>query len=254
MKKSINLYFNKTVNTKEKLNFIKQAGYDEFFTGCNNNEKMSLKEQIEYGKKIGLNCTMIHCYYNQQELNNFWLNNSIGDKVLNDYISQIEECKFLTDNFVVHLHSSKESVISEIGLNRIRQLLKICEKYDINLCIENLYSEIEIPYIFKNIQHKKYKICYDIGHQNFLTPNFNVFKDYGKFVTVLHLHDNDSITDMHQICGTVNIDFKKFAQEYKKQNLNLTLSNEISYKQDYKKVIIESLKSLQNLEKLINNF
>ena len=59
---------------------------------------------------------------------------------------------------------------------------------------------------------------------------------------------------MHQICGTVNIDFKNFAQEYKKQNLNLTLSNEINYKQDYKKVIIESLKSLQNLEKLINNF
>ena len=146
MKKSINLYFNTNVDTITKLNYIKKTGNEEFYTGYNDSvESLSIEKQLDYAKKIGLNCTMIHCSYIEKDLNNFWLNNEIGENVLNNYLSQIERCKNLTKNFVVHLNGNKDSIVSEIGLTRIKKLLSLCEKYNINLCIENLYSYDEIP-------------------------------------------------------------------------------------------------------------
>lgn len=46
MKKSVNLYFNYDIDTKEKIDKIKELGYDEFYTGMYDaKETMSWKEQ-----------------------------------------------------------------------------------------------------------------------------------------------------------------------------------------------------------------
>ena len=62
MKKSINLYFNNKIDTKLKIQEIKKAGHDEFFTGVfDGEETLTLNEQIEFAKTAGLSLTMIHC-------------------------------------------------------------------------------------------------------------------------------------------------------------------------------------------------
>lgn len=255
MKKSINAYFCKEIDSKEKIKAIKNAGYDEFFVGIyKEKETLSWKDQIEYGTKLGLRCSMIHCYYKEHNLNNFWLNNSLGEEVTNSYLKQLEDCHEYTKNFVVHLNGSKESVVSEIGLERIKKLLKVCEKYDVNLCIENLYSEIEIPYIFENIHHRNLKICLDYGHRNFLTPDFDIMKEYGKFVSVLHIHDNYGKTDEHLPIYKGNIDWNYVAAGLR-DKIDIVLSSEIKLKQPemYKDILKENLKGLNFLEKLILN-
>lgn len=255
MKKSINAYFCKEIDSKEKIKAIKNAGYDEFFVGIyKEKETLSWKDQIEYGTKLGLRCSMIHCYYKEHNLNNFWLNNSLGEEVTNSYLKQLEDCHEYTKNFVVHLNGSKESVVSDIGLERIKKLLKVCEKYDVNLCIENLYSEIEIPYIFENIHHRNLKICLDYGHRNFLTPNFDIMKEYGKFVSVLHIHDNYGETDEHLPIYKGNIDWNYVAAGLR-DKIDIVLSSEIKLKQPemYKDILKENLKGLNFLEKLILN-
>lgn len=255
MKKSVNLYFTKNVDTKLKLRTIKLIGYDEFFTGINcSNETLNLVEQVKYAKTLGLNCTMIHCEYDESILHNFWLDNEIGETIFNDYLNQLKNCKNLTKNFVVHLNNSKDCPITKIGLTRINKLLNECKKIDVNLCIENLYSNKEIPYIFNNIKHEKLKICFDSGHRNFLTPNFDVLKEYGQYVSCLHLHDNDGIKDLHNYCLSGTINWNNFAKEMTNHK-DLVLSSEIKYNENnYEKTLKMSYDALKIVDNKIEEF
>ena len=214
MKKSINLYFDNHELAKDKLLKIKAAGFDEFFTGLYAKQPdWSVEKQCAFAKTLGLPCTMIHCSYYEPDLHYFWEDGIFGDKICQDYCSQIRRSCGLTKNFVVHLNAEKEQKQSLIGLQRIKQMLAVCEECNMNLCVENLYSATEIPYIFKHIQHEKLKICFDVGHKNFLTPDFEILKDYHEFVAVLHLHDNHGKADEHLACGLGNVDWRKFATE-----------------------------------------
>ena len=250
-KKSVNLYYVKDINTKTKLDLIKKLGYDEFFTGIyDKNETLTFEQQIEYANSINLKCTMVHCQYFDDIMNNFWLENELGEKIVKSYLEQIKRSSIASKNFVVHLNDSRDSSVSEIGLKRIKILLQECEKYDINLCVENLNNPDEIPYIFKNLEHKNLKICFDVGHRNCLHPQFDVIKEYGEYIEVLHMHDNNGQKDEHKICfaGTVDwISFAKYAA-----NKDWVLSAEVKTKnpKEYKKFLKQNLKSLIKIEKL----
>ena len=254
-KTSINLYYNTNLDSKYKIDLIKELGYDEFFTGVYAaHETMSAIDQINYAKELGLKCTMLHCSYTEKDLNDFWFDNEIGDRVFDSYAEQIRTHKGLMDNFVVHLNGSFNSPITEFGLTRIKQLLEICEECDTNLCIENLYSDEEIPYIFSNIKHPRLKICFDTGHRNFLTPNFNVLKDYGKYITVLHIHDNHGKTDEHIVCGEGTIDWEDFAKEIAKYP-NIALSAEVKTNTKNKDTLItDQLEAFKKLNTLISKY
>lgn len=252
MKKSIALYFDNTFDDKQKLIKIKDAGFDEFFTGINERRSISdLKKQCAFAKSLGLDCTMIHCRYDEGMLHYFWEEGDEGDSVCDDYCRQIESCKGLTKNCVVHLNASKQQMQSRIGLKRIRKLLSVCEKSDINLCIENLFSEKEIPYIFRYIKHEKLKICFDSGHQFFLMPDFDFLKKYNKFVEVLHLHDNHGRADEHLICGLGDINWQIFCKQIKSLP-NIVLSSEARNKGDgIESFLKKAYDSLCNVETLI---
>jgi len=248
MNTSINLYF-KNLDTKLKLETIKKLGYVEFFTGIyDGQETLKLIEQINYAKNLGLNCTMIHCDYHDYDLNKLWEEEQIGEDITNKFIKQIFSCEGLTKNFVVHLNDSKDCPVSEIGLIRIKKMLKACEEININLCVENLYSDKEIPYIFSNISHPLLKICYDSGHENFLTKNFKICENYGKFIEVLHIHENNGEQDEHKKLSKGSFVYNKLKKELKLLKKDIVLASEIKIKQDewvnYLKENYEVLKSL----------
>ena len=91
-KKSLNLYFDSNTSSEDKFKEMKNYGFDEFHTRFYDpKETLAVKEQVEYAKKLGLNCTMIHCKYNEPPLNNFWLDNEVGEDVMNRFIALVEE-------------------------------------------------------------------------------------------------------------------------------------------------------------------
>ena len=166
---------------------------------------------------------------------------------------QINKIGEYTNNFVVHLSGSDEVVHTPIGLQRINRLLKTCEKYNINLAVENLYTENEIRYIFNNLSHPLLKICFDCGHKNFLTKNFDLLGEYGRYVSVLHIHDNNGITDEHKIIGTGNINLKQLAKQLSKYNLIYSAEIKVIDKGlDLKEVLQSNKDALFNLYKLGN--
>ena len=253
-KSSVNLYFSSELDSKSKIDLIKEVGYDEFYTGIyKKNETMDIISQIKYAKSLGLGITMVHCLYDEKNLNDFWKDGDIGDEIEKSYEMQINKIGEYTNNFVVHLSGSDEVVHTPIGLQRINRLLKTCEKYNINLAVENLYTENEIRYIFNNLSHPLLKICFDCGHKNFLTKNFDLLGEYGRYVSVLHIHDNNGITDEHKIIGTGNINLKQLAKQLSKYNLIYSAEIKVIDKGlDLKEVLQSNKDALFNLYKLGN--
>ena len=228
MKKSVNLYFNSHFDTATKLRTIKDLGYDAFFTGIyDGNENLTWREQIDLGRELGLEITMLHCAYRPEKLRDFWLPGPAGDAICEDYIRQINACGGLTKNFVVHLHDMDPPEPSVIGLVRLQRLLSACEPFGMNLCVENLFSTVEIPYIFTHLVHPLLKICYDSGHRHWLTPGFDLVAEYHQFITVLHLHQNDGTADQHQILTPGSPVWQNLVLEIPLLNPDVTLAAEI---------------------------
>lgn len=252
MKKSMNLYFDNRISLKERLNAIKAAGFEEFHCGVLDEcEDISLAGIVEYAANLGLKCTMIHCSYDQTRLYYFWERDEIGDAVCEDYCRQIKKCRGLTENFVIHLNSIKNKKQSKFGLSRLKKILQVCEECKINLCVENLYLEKEIPYIFRHIKHDKLKICFDTGHQHFLTPKLPMLTKYLGHIAVLHLHDNHGSQDEHLICGKGTIDWPKIAAGLK-ASPTIVLSAEVKNSVDIpQQVIAETYAGLEMIENLI---
>lgn len=255
MKKSICSYFNLGLKVKKRLDTIKSVGYDQIFISLfDQKDDISWQEQVKYAKEIGLDITMVHCNYYGLKLEDFWFDNKNGERVVLEYIKQIEKCHDVSKNFVIHLNSKYESAPSLIGLKRIKQILQVCEKYDINLCIENTHFDWEIPFIFDNIFHKNLKICLDFGHQNYQCPNLDIIKKYAKKIQVVHLHDNNGQEDQHLTVGEGNINWLKIAQSLKNVP-DLVLSSEFKFRNveltNYKEKLEKDYKNLCQLEKMI---
>ena len=251
MQKSVNLYFNPNFDTAEKLRTMQRLGYDAFFTGIyDGNENLTWRAQIDLARELGLELTMMHCRYGDTDyVNSFWLPGTMGDELCDDYIQQIQACGGLTSNFVVHLHDANPPEPSVIGLVRLQKMLKACEPFGMNLCVENLYSATEIPYIFSHVEHPLLKICYDSGHRHWLTPDFDLVQRFHQFITVLHLHQNDGTADQHQILTPGSPVFERLVREIPLLNLETTLAAEIKVSTGpCEQILADNLQALNRLE------
>lgn len=249
MKKSVNLYVDlgtkveegaEALTTKEKLLLIKMAGYDEFYTGIyDSKETIKWREQLLYAEKIGLPLTMMHCSYYEPTLNEFWLDTPHGKEIEESFITQIKDCgkyneiardkKMGTiDDFVVHLSGDETVQNTPLGLERLQRIVTEAKKYGIHVDVENLHSEENFRYVMDNIKDPMLGACYDCGHRNYLTPNFNVMREYGDRVRVVHLHSNDGKTDKHESMYKTSFGkIRTLAEDLAPYAPNLVLASEL---------------------------
>lgn len=231
MKKAVNIYFYNG-DTKDKLDVIKNAGYDGVLLSAHTApETMTIQQQLSYCEKIGLEVPMVHCQYDPSKLDYFWIEHSeIADEVTNDYISQIESISGKNvENFVIHLSGFEPGKTSKFGLERIKKILEICKKNNIKLCIENLEYPKQTEYIFKNISHENLYFCYDSGHKNCFSPTSKIAHKYSSILSATHIHDNFGLHDDHLILGFGTTKIKTLAKEIYKSNCAF-LTAEIKYK------------------------
>lgn len=261
MKKAVNIYISLN-DTFEKLDAIKKAGYDGvMLTNYVKPESADIQTQINYCEKIGLEISMVHCQYNGKILNELWEEHSeVGDEIIEDLINQVKSINgFGIKNFVIHIGGDKNSKNTIYGLKRIEKLLRLCEEYKINLCIENLFLASQVEYVFENIKSPYLKFCYDSGHNNFLTPEIDLADKYYKLLTATHIHDNHGETDEHLILGLGNINQNKLAKSLAKSNPEF-LTAEIKFKgqtltpEELKEKLVLNLEALNKLEKIIENY
>ena len=226
---------NKNITSIETLDCVKKSGFKNVFIQWYDDKSLSIskEEQLEYAKKIGLNIIFLHLGY--QNINDIWKQGDNGDKLVDRYIENIKLCKKNNINLVVmHLiNGYNPPKYNELGLNRIKKIVKYAEKNNIKIAFENLKVKGYLEYVLDNINSKNIGICYDAGHDHLFfkdTFNFSKFKDK---VFAVHFHDNDGKTDKHMLPMDGKVDWVYVVNNLKKINYNSYITLEICYRQSY---------------------
>jgi len=224
---------------EDRLEKIKRAGFDatSLWWGDNIEDK-----QPDLARKIGLEIDNIHApFYNP---NSLWTDNLAGEDYLNMLISCVNDCKtYDMPTVVIHITDHTEHVpITELGLNRVRKLIDIAEKQEINLAFENMNYLEHLDYIFEHIDSPRLGFCYDSGHENYRHPDADCLSRYGHRLFAIHLDDNFGDSDLHLLPydGTINwTNIKRKIDASKKLNY-ITLEVDFAVNHE-KSVIYKSL-------------
>lgn len=147
-----------------------------------------------------------------------------GREDINDHIIMaIEKCLALCSYvgcpaIVVHpvIRDDKKDEL-ETNLMLYRKLMPAAKKYKVVICLENLFKTVNaityegpcsdaeeaVWYIDKlnaEAGEEIFGFCFDIGHALLTKKNVKQYLlTIGKRLTILHLHDNNSIFDCHMI-------------------------------------------------------
>ncbi|MDD3382018.1 MAG: sugar phosphate isomerase/epimerase [Bacilli bacterium] len=244
---------------KEKINFIKQSGFDGVFLFCDRKTNKKLVNNLRNEK---LEIETLHLPYRYM-CNNLWVKGKRGEKYKDVIIKGIKKAKRLDIKTVImHISSSDcPPAYNSLGLERINEILKYCEKYNIILALENLRRLDYLDYILENCNSKKLKFCFDSGHANAFTKNINNFNwnKYKDKLHCVHLHDNNGLCDEHLLPFTGNIDWNKLMIDLNNINYSGNLTLEVIHNFDKDKIgsekdfIEKAYKAISKLEEMKKN-
>lgn len=257
MKKGISFYWGFNQKPEDSARIIKEVGFDCVITSTDEKYKHqngSLRSQVKLLKKYNIELSSLHGWYDIKKSRQLWIKGFRGYLIYKRLISDVKKAyKYGFNSVVVHLYGTP----SEVGLNRIRKVLKVCEKVKVPIAIENIKSRDCFEYVFKNIDSKYLKFCYDIGHNNAFDKDFDYIKYYGDKLICLHLHDNMGEKDDHTLNKYGSINWEKFAKKLKEINYNGNLDFEILMHvrkdENFMNVAKTVLKQAKELEKMIKN-
>jgi sugar phosphate isomerase/epimerase len=128
------------------------------------------------------------------------------------------ECKYIVvHGFKLAYHLGSEAAEWEKTLEFLEFLAPMARELGITICIENLYNGIgghmmegpccDARKAVERIDRMNDKygaeilgFCFDTGHANLVGLDFEDFiTTLGHRLKVLHIHDNDGISDLHQV-------------------------------------------------------
>lgn len=185
----------------------------------------------ESAKKLDVEITQLHALWPTDDRTKEQREESVSY-----FIKEIEGAHYLgCKNVVVHpfmpfgwYDGKDKEKIWETNVDLFTRLVEYAEKYNVNVCVENLPFDLiemsrvkEVKRLVRAINHPNLKICLDTGHAN-------VFRDdiaedvrlLGDDLAALHVHDNKGNWDQHLIPYMGNIKWDEF----------LTALKEIGYK------------------------
>ncbi len=142
--------------------------------------------------------------------------------------------------------------------NSLEKIIPEAEKYQVILCIENVFSPAdsfdELLLCFQRFSSPCFGFCYDTGHANIRMPDpvktpdmaadyirelwrFDewYYEDRDKFDELLeytvtcHLHDNDGLGDWHMLPGKGKIDWDKVIKKLGHAKRLVSIQNECAY-------------------------
>lgn len=255
MKKYIYLDFGLEYDLNTRLEKIKKAGFDGVFLFYYEDE-LKLDEMVSKTRGFGLDIETIHLPF--KECNNIWMPGLDGEKFVELMIKGIiTASKYKIGTVVMHLVGGQvRPRCNEIGLNRMKRIVKVCEEYKVNLALENVKEMTHVNYIHENINSDYLKFCFDFGHINCFTKDtysfdFNKYKD--KLICV-HIHDNDGENDSHLLPFYGTADFKYIAYKLKEIGFSSPLTSEAKISKNHLFTETEFIDKVFNALKTIESY
>lgn len=204
---------------------IKQAGITCVDYNIVSSEDSTEKLEVIYFKKHQVCAARHGIRFSQVHAPIFKYEPNKPDKmeyILEEMKKSIAICGLLGSPYIVmhplelafELGRSEEK---KINLEYFESLAEEASRYDVMICIENMpyrkdgrvwegaCSESRMTVKYINILNEKageerFGACFDVGHANVLGKNLREeVRTLGSHLKVLHIHDNDGVTDSHQL-------------------------------------------------------
>lgn len=162
-----------------------------------------------------------------------------GSDAVNDYLIQMVEkecaiCRYLEcPALVVHPYSCQDKEKEkEINLAMYRKMIPAGKKYGVTLCLENMFrfenghatagacgEAAEACWYIDTLNEEAgediFGYCFDVGHANISSRNIRQeLRTLGHRLTILHIHDNDGLSDLHQIPYTQHTSTSKTCTDW----------------------------------------
>ncbi len=232
---------NKDVSVIETINAIEKAGFKNVFIQWYNKDwNPTQEEQLKYIKEKGLNVIFAHLGY--QNINDLWIENEDGNKLVDRYKNDIRICK-KNDISMVVMHLTSKSVApkyNETGLKRLQEIVDYAESLNVKVAFENTKIKGYLDYVIENIDNANVGICFDSGHYH---VHFDDDLDFSKFknrIFAVHLHDNDKSDDLHLIPFDGTLNWESVVKNLKDSNYNGPITMELCYRYEYLEMGIEN--------------
>jgi len=231
---------NENVSILETIESIKNAGFKNVFVQWYNKDwETSQEEQVKICKNLGFNIIFAHLGY--QNINSIWEEGELGDSLVERYKNDIRKCK---ENgipmVVVHLTSkTKAPMYGEIGLERIKKIIKYAKELNVKVAFENTKIKGYLEYVLGNIKDDNVGICFDAGHYHVHFNDEFDFEFFKNRIFAVHLHDNDKSDDLHLLPFDGTIDWETVITKLKECNYEGPITLEICYGDKYSNIKLD---------------
>lgn len=259
IKKTMQLFFgdkeNRQVSYEEVFDFIKECGYDcvDFGFGGFANDMpdelfySQISEIKSYLDKIGLEVAQTHGRIGYPKLTT--------DQIFERAVKEIKATAMLGCKYIVihplrtpnSNYNGEEELRKSENVKFFNALKPYLEEYDVIECIENLFGEDkergicapntcsypeEILYYLNELNSDRFEVCFDTGHMLLVGDIIGetvsgALNKLGKYVKVLHLHDNRKVKDDHYAPFMGYIDWKEVAKALKAIKYDGVISMEL---------------------------
>jgi sugar phosphate isomerase/epimerase len=215
----------------EIIKLIKNAGFQSVMTWWGDEfietDGQPKEKRPEIIRKNDLRLENVHFPFS--DINEIWIDSLEGQELINKFIEYISEYKtYEIPTAVMHIsNGDNPPPFNQLGLDRFKKIIDKAEKENINIALENLRKPEYLDFIYSNIKSDKLKFCYDSGHENCFTPNYNYLDKYKNKLIALHLHDNDGTKDQHLLPFNGTINWKNLMDQIKNIEYKGSLALEI---------------------------
>jgi sugar phosphate isomerase/epimerase len=248
MKNSGIYLFGDNVDFKHKIDLIKKYGFNStaiFYS--DEYSSISKESRLNIINEANINIEYMHLPF--KYVNSLWGKSKFRKSYYNEIFNAIKICKNNNIQYaVMHITNGiKNYKLSKKAFNRFKKIVKFAKKNNVTIAFENTRKIKEFEFIVDNLLNNKYlekfvAVCYDSGHNNCFTPNYDFLDKYKKYIKVVHLQDNNGKTDEHLLPFEGKINFK---------NIIITLK-EVEFDSDiHLEINSEAVSTLEELERFL---
>jgi sugar phosphate isomerase/epimerase len=198
-------YFGYTMSFDERLNTIKNAGFEVTSIGLGEEEELvkSKEEDLmpEMVRSKGLFIEYAHAP--DGKCNDLWSGSEQSRSgITKEYSPCIDYCKkHNIPMLVIHVSQSKGDQPlppNRYGLEALEYLLKYAEDSNVKIAVENTQKPEYLDHVFSNISSTHLGLCYDSSHDFLYSPQPGLLlKKWGHMLFATHISDNDGLLDRH---------------------------------------------------------
>lgn len=204
---SIYDWFGYDVSIEDRYKLIKAAGFDGVLLWWSDGfgRGAHYRDGVQYARNAGLIIENIHTPVQEQD--NLSFDNLDGERLYNCYLQCIKDCADLDiPTMVVHLPDDRYQ-INDLGIDRIKRIVKKAEELEINIAMENLRNFQNVISVLDTIDSNKLGFCYDSCHHANYNSDIDLLNKYGDRLMAIHLHDNGGAREQHQLPFDGNINW-----------------------------------------------